>query len=526
MKKTLVFLNTLFLLLYSFNAWCLSFPLPDQNFISAKMPMHLVYPRPDSETQSHARHRWAHPDMPYEIPIGVQGGAWPFKYELVDSPNGATIGNYYGDDNYGVLSWSPSSSGTYTFRVRITDQELNTVQAVWRVKVDAEPFVFIEDGHTGAKVGTIDRPLEDVNDWFKGDNQDNSYHNKIIVFRSGNYRLVGDASQTHDEDRGHLVLYPNSKTHQIIGWPREWPVINASGAKIISGYGATHDMFVADIRWENARSNVDNSHFFRAWSDVSRSTWWRNQFHNIGAGRKGNDNASPVFISGRGTHKHNILFKHNQLTSINTGFANGSYVDIYYSSHVLIEENVAKNSRAGWGFWAKGTTSFVTMRANEAIEDVSGSQLVFGYGVESPEVPHDSEMCWNNVRVPKGNTKIVDWATAPSYAGKTYNSYIYRNSFINGYVWIRYRGKEDYQVDANVVVSDRLSVGNEVFWDTKIMQTTIPNLIRGESAGLTNQSGKLIGNYRENNLGRVGHEVSDIIGRVKTPKSPTTVIID
>ena len=65
---------TIALLLQCLTVSAIEFPLPETNFEPAKMAMHLVYPRPDTETQVHARHRWAHPAMRYEIPVGVQGG--------------------------------------------------------------------------------------------------------------------------------------------------------------------------------------------------------------------------------------------------------------------------------------------------------------------------------------------------------------------------------------------------------------------------------------------------------------------
>src|SRR5690606_1338391 len=54
-------------------------------------PLHVIYPRPDDETQSYARHRHAYPGVRYEIPIGVQFGKWPYRYELIEGPEGARV---------------------------------------------------------------------------------------------------------------------------------------------------------------------------------------------------------------------------------------------------------------------------------------------------------------------------------------------------------------------------------------------------------------------------------------------------
>lgn len=98
-------IKVLAMFLFSVSVEAQEWKLPDGNFILAKMPMHIVYPRADSETGAFVRHKFAHPNLRYEIPIGVQGGAWPFKYELLQAPNGATIGEVYVNENYGSIAW-------------------------------------------------------------------------------------------------------------------------------------------------------------------------------------------------------------------------------------------------------------------------------------------------------------------------------------------------------------------------------------------------------------------------------------
>lgn len=478
------------------------FQLPSTNFVSAKMEMHLVYPRPDSETQSHSRHRLMHSQMSYKIPIGIQGGAWPFKYEIISAPTGASIGQLYGSDNYGVLIVSAIASGTHNFAIKVTDQELNTVDVNWTATVDDSKFTFIQDGYTGTKEGTIEQPLEDVTDWYKDDKNDTSYANQIIVFRDGNYTLVGPTSEN-----GNIEINSGTKTPSLISFPDETPVIDCSSTKIFSRGGInTQDMFVAGIRWENSRQDVNNAHFFWATGDVTRSTWWNNYFYNHDDGIVGNDNSCAVFVSNTSIHKYNILYKQNIHDTFNNNAGNGSYVDMYYSSYVLIEENIAKNSNVNYGFWAKGTTSFVTLRANEAYDNVAGSQMTFGYGIECQELPHDNEMCWNRIRLDFGSNGNISWAGSNAYEGETYNSYIYRNTFVNGYPRIRFKGNENYETEGNLIISSHSDISKH--WDSSIMDETL-NILGGESDGYTDQTGKLLDTTRDEYLGKVGFEVSN-----------------
>lgn len=474
------------------------FPLPAGHFIPAKMPMHVVYPRPDSETQNHARHRWAHSKMNYEVPIGVQGGAWPFKYQLIEGPYGAKIGEDYGAENYGVITWRPTKSyGSARFVVQVTDQELNRVNIEWNVTINDSAFIFIQDGYKGQKLGTIDSPLEDIRDWYRDDNDDKKFHNKIVVFRGGNYKLLGDPANKYN-----VRLLASTKTPSLIAFPGEKPVVDCSEAKILTDNKSMKDLFIAGIKWINGRQDVSNAHFFWAVGDVTRATWWRNHFDNLGPGKKGNDNTGAVFVSGTGTLKKNLLYKQNLHTNIRNEGYNGHYAEWYVTSYLLVEENIARNSNSQAGFFAKGTVSHVTMRANEMWENVTGGQIAVGYGGEARSVPHHHEVCWNKVMLTEGTSNAVTafkWSSSNYYSGQTYQSFIYRNTFVNGSSWVRFKGMENFEVDANVVVT-----GNESRWNTNIMDTMFRNLVGESSDNLVDENGEVLDPHL---MGQVGHKV-------------------
>jgi hypothetical protein len=470
------------------------FPFPAGYFVPAKMPMHLVYPRPDTETAAHARHRWAHPQMEYAIPIGVQGGAWPFKYELISGPSGAKIGSLYGDTNYGSITWTPTATtGTQEFKVRITDQELNTVEATWKVTIDPGMFVFVKSGATGTKTGAIDNPLATAAEWHKSAT-DSTYANKIIVFRGGIYNLVGDIANNNN-----VRLTANQKTPSLIGFPGEEPVIDSSTAKILTG--DLTDMFVAGITWKNARNDVADAHYFWLTGDVSRATFWRNHFTDMQFGKAGTDNTGPVFISSTVKAKNNILYKENLITNVNNASGNGHYIDVYRASYVLVEQNIAKNSSTSYGFWMKASISYVTVRANEAIENVRGTQVSVGYGSAVGELPHSHEVCWNRIVVPVGQEgPALLFAMSDSYTDQTYDSFIYRNTILNGYSVVRFKGKTPYETDANVIVTK-----NQKLWDLSIMKTTLANVVALPTDGIAAATD---GRYIGDAFGKVGADVA------------------
>lgn len=475
--------------------------LAEGQFIPARMPMHVVYPRPDDETKPYARHKFAYPGMRYEIPIGIQGGAWPFKYELVNAPDNAYIGEVHGDSNYGSLVWQAPESGSFQFLVKITDQDSNEVTAEWHVTIDADRFLFIQDGYNGEKIGTLQNPLEDLADWYKGDRSDASYLNKIVILREGNYKLTGGSATN-----GNVRLDSASKTASFIAFPDELPVVDCSSAKIITDTTSLQDIFVAGIRWENGRQDVPNAHFFWAIGDVSRATWWRNHFHNLGPGQQGTDNTLPVFISGTGSLKENILYKENKHTDINNLAYNGGYFEAYHSNHVLIEQNTASNSQVASGFFAKGTRAFITIRANTAVDNVRGIQIAVGNGTEAGGLTHDHEICWNNIRAPLDN--VLLYSASSAYMDQSYNNFIYRNTLVGDSAWVRFKGVDNYQVDGNVVLTNNMGATNSR-WNTTIMDSSLTTNLTGKlTDAIVDSNGALMGEYRTNHLGTHGHETA------------------
>ena len=271
---------------------------------------------------------------------------------------------------------------------------------------------------------------------------------------------------------------------------------------------------------------------------MQRVTVWNNYFYNLTNGQVGNDNVSGVYYSNNGASIY-WLVKHNTFDTFTNDGANGSYMDLYYTSYVVIEENIAKNSRASYGIWAKATLAYVTIRANDLSENNTKGGIDVHYGDAIPGTHHDHEVCWNNVVLPmttSGGRLLNIMGDAVSSINKNpYNSFVYRNTFAGGFAHIKYQAgstlltpAENFKVDANVVVSDNPSAftpgwDGRATWDTTLMDTVIPNLIGKSSNHIVNSTtGELTGSYREKHLGAVGHEVSDRY--ITKPKTPILLI--
>lgn len=479
----------------STDAW----KLDEGHWVPAKMPMTVVHPRPDRETQTWARHRVAHPEFRYEIPVGVQGGAWPFLYELVDAPDGASVGQIYGQDNYGVVTWEPSAAGNHTFQVRITDQDLQTSTAAWTVTVDAEAFVFV-DGDNGddAAVGTVDDPLQSFSGWYRDDVTDDTFAGKIMVFREASvpYVIIGDAVNAN----GNCRLNSDTKSIVWIGYPDETPILDASQSKVFLE-APREDLYVAGLRFEHGRQDVANAQFFWVTGGGDRITFWRNTWFDLGPGQVGNDNTGPVFISGTGPEKRYILSKENIYEEINNAGFNGHFLEVYRSSYVLYEQELARNCATAAGWYPKGAIANITVRNNTAIDGVSGGPIRGSFGGEAGQLPHDHEFCFNNVRVDDGDGFL--FSSSNAYEGEHYGGSVYRNTFVGSSPWLRFEGAQPYETDGNVVVTDDPSM----FGEGIVIHPTIDDLLAAPSDGVVDETNRLTGPARDEHLGLRGHEI-------------------
>ena len=129
----------------------------------------------------------------------------------------------------------------------------------------------------------------------------------------------------------------------------------------------------------------------------------------MGPGTVGHSNTNVVFVSETSTLKEHFLFKHTTLDYIHNGIGNNSgYFDLYMTSSVLMEENIANNCSTSHGFWAKDITNYISIRANIAYENNAGGQIVVGMASNTQfRKPHDYEICWNRVVVQPGASCVL-----------------------------------------------------------------------------------------------------------------------
>jgi hypothetical protein len=344
--------------------------------------LYVVYPRPDVETNSYARHRWAFPGILFEVPMGVQFGSWPYWYTKVSGPSWLDIvyetlmpvGDHKEPlEGYGVLSGiAPATpQDAENVVVRVTDQTGATVDITFSVEVSADPFVFLDpvNGDDGTADGTIDLPFKEVSAL-----QDADLGETICYIRAA-------ADYTPDPPRQFRVATAD-EPRAYVGYPGEEVVINCTNDTGFSG-GSNDDTFFDNLTIVNVnRTNEDASNVraIARFSQVERETLWRLTCKNMFAGTASTDNSGfAIYLALSGTtddptpgHWHLYMADcvGDELNPEGTGSNGAAMWQAYMARRSLIERNTVTNSQVinNGLFFTKESEKYVEFRWNNAVD--------------------------------------------------------------------------------------------------------------------------------------------------------------
>lgn len=403
----------------------------------------LVYPRPDTETSTGAFHRNAYPGIPWEIPISVRHGRWPFKYTIVN--NGGAVGLTIGetltvstdliqidDGTHGVLSWANPVAGSYTITVNVKDQNAVDSSVTFTLVVSTSAFVFLDavNGDDTLGDGTLGNPLQTIHKGLiKNSTTDNTFQDKIAYLKTGSYiASTGDPAVTPNQ----LEINTNKVT-SLVQYPGHSAIIDTSLARInwnrddfYLGNGITVDGNKTPLANQNA-----------SWKPIiaggfhNRQTFFKVNFTNQILSNNIGENPACIYTSSAGigsTTTRTYMVVSRCTTDTNTVMDLLTFYDV---TKGVIELNVCNsvtledNSTNGAFIYLKEDTDLISIRRNVATKiTYSGAgKGVIGAGTQ--DVSSDVEMCWNTVRASMQTT---------TYAGHMsigLNFLSYRNTFIS-----------------------------------------------------------------------------------------------
>lgn len=508
--------------------------LPAANFISAKMSMTAVYPRPDTDTTTDEYCRNALQSVEYKIPLAVQGGAYPFYYEPITVPTGATIGQTHSDTDYGVLKWTPSaSSGSESFHIRVHDQDGNTVDVEWTATIN-ESWVKYVDPVNGSN----------ANDGTRA----NPYLTLTYAFTqcSGHHLCLRDGTIT-DWTGGSLL---NTGVLGMFGFPGETATIDGAS---VTGTGVVfwlnHDGHtIQDVRFINCPTTLDNPRWFASLSTNDRLAQTFCTFEDGDGGTLGDDNNSCLFLGAAGTVREYATQSHCSFQNLEAASNGFSSIDVYKTKYLVCQHNtfnVPNVSSSRYVIWIKGGAStYITVRDNHFTAAWGGTNGALisvylasdGGGVESGY----QEFCYNTIISTNTSTTTDNAAirvAGASQTGLRGPVWSYRNTILGTFVAARtpvelsiFSSENDIVINDCVLVDEsKVTLSPQpdhkiaytwsndptnIFRDIENRPSTTSVVLSGlechqdVAEGVLDGSYLLQGAYRTTYLGRRGSEIS------------------
>lgn len=169
---------------------------PAGYFEPAVMPMVVVRPSTNFETIGfYSADHYGYVGRESQIRICIQGGAFPYAPVAELLPEGATIGTDPNSSDYMLVKFTPSSTGTYNFRIRVFGQDGNSVVRQWSMVVDATWCVFVSPaGNDTTGTGTKASPWATVT---KAVTTVQGSGGKAIILEDGTYTDVQGGLNTN-----------------------------------------------------------------------------------------------------------------------------------------------------------------------------------------------------------------------------------------------------------------------------------------------------------------------------------------
>ncbi len=496
--------------------------LPAGHYVPSKMPMTVVHPR-NAQAASWAFAKNAHPGIRWEIPIVVQGGAWPFRYEIVNDggANGLAIGGelarsvdrgfviHQRTPEYGRLWWNSPVAGSYSLLVRVHDQGGAHVDVPISLTVGTAGWVFVDAnaGNDTTGNGTVSAPFRSIQ----------RIHDGGMAFADHRVYLSGVVAMDGNHPSGDLGINRTDFRQTPAVW-----VGKPGGNAVLEAYEGRISLTAPDFYMANLehRHRVDfvqdhgsYIHMITAWGNSSRLTLHDVHFSRF-QGRPVNadlGNSSIIMFTDQGSPRNHVAIVNNRISG-----DNGIFTSTYQLHYSVIENNRAVNARfvtgeaSTWAvFWIKRTNEWVSVRGNEFWDgNVWGSpgNLSAALGMDAAR---NIEFAYNTVFTPydgagdrHGAIKLFTYSNQPNYVWTPATPvWLYRNSLRHR---LNYEGDNLVNMPNGNVITERNVLAPRA-WPSHAFLLNTDNL---DSASYFDASMKLTGASRGSYLGRYGAEVA------------------
>lgn len=486
---------------------------PVGHWQAAKQPMRLVYPRPDSETQTFARHRKAYYDganpVTYIIPVGVQYGALPLVFS-VSGPSGMTIGAAYGSTNYGVVTWIPTGSVTNaTVTVTVTDQALNTLTVTWTVSTSSSTsdFVFISpSGNDSTGTGAIGTPYQTLNKVYGNTGAASTFPDAQLYLRNGSYSLYDNSSTFGIELSG------GNNPIGIMGFPGETATISLAAAGTVAAFNTNgsegNDLFIQNIAFSGTRSSSTGFQYFYLGQLQSRQTFHQISCPNVFAGSSPVNNATILFFNATSSYRNYIYINGCSETNRSGSGNQFGITSMFTAQYVLIENCSCTNAACQTNYFLKSSVADATMRYNLATA-ADDTTYPMGTGCQNDSLASQNyEICYNTIVRPQGGDAALSLNIQADTCG---THWVYRNSVISSINCEDVTGNGPFTCENNAIMATSGNNPVLINYANSALPGNVTNTgteCQASSGVLSLTTYLLIGTYRATYLGQRGAEIA------------------
>jgi hypothetical protein len=502
---------------------------PDDNYISAKMPMKLIRPVPDSVVGSTISydHR-GYVGIEQVIKITVQGGAFPFFLEDVSLPAGATVGQTIFDNDYMVIRFTPATTGNFTIAFTVVGQDSKKIRHSHTVAVGVDWVRFLSPtGNDATGDGSYANPwatLTKAHATVTG--------GRAVCLKAGSYSL--SSARNNLISGGVNILFSEIGRAATID-ATAIPSPTNDGNPYPCWYVNSKHCFIGGIRFVNPPSAVPSPRWFSSDSESSYLHMDNCVFDVSGkSGTNNGDNVSCLFLGDSGATPSRTNVSQTRCDFLGfVGVGNGwSAIDCYGTENLVIEKNTFHNQLSSTTtagvIWIKGLRNKnISIRQNETTDTWSGNvvDIYLGNTGGIDSVTGNIEICYNKFRGSDNHDDAVLQIARASQSGIRLPVWSYRNTIVGRY----FINQRDYSVtfssENDVVIHNHTnSDPHKIYvfsendaWNTyrslSYMSTLTASVTGYEVHKLPSDNSvdanlNLQGTYRTNYLGSHGAEVS------------------
>lgn len=468
-----------------------NFQLPAGNFEPSRIPMEIIAPRAGLNAQN--RYYKTYPGLLYRVPVVVLGGAWPFRYTLVNAPTGMTIGSQLGDANYGIIQWAnPTAQGSpHAVTIEVQDQEGQKRSVAYAIQVTTSGFIFIDANASSGGSGTYASPYRSIGEWYGGSNIDaknaTTYPYHFVYFRAGTYNLNSIYVESNS-----IVMNSDRKPTVFMGYPNEKITLDMARGNF---WFAGNNIWLSNITFLPKTSSSDGAKV-ASWDSGQQDIVVFENIFSAATSQVGT-NASLMFSINNPSH-YTQYFSVVKNTFDGTG---GNRLFLGYYTDKCVFENNRIDRNTSYGFYAKTQNRNWSIRNNVGLTANTGSLLdLSDYGIAQ-----NIHLSWNNYRS-TGEGLHLAVGNSTSTAITLYSG---RNTWQIGSHFLQIRSLSGVNTHADVTQFTS-ALANTLGWvlesHAAISGSFTNTELTGRNTSFVDNNGKLLPAY-ENYLGRRGHQV-------------------